>query len=335
MSSLQTGFEGKIEIIGKGSFGAVSVLSGRPVAFKHVLNPSRTSELKDEFEMLSSLYEFCNSGSFFVIPRPLAYYDPEISTDFCSANTGSPSTPNTRRWQTNRPLVVKSDFSALKLDSAAYAMERVLPLPLSVGLFIRQLFYPSGHETAILPSICRLYFGKVIADSDRPSRFFNSANFPLDVARYTQLANVLAKDPQDDYPTVDEIAHGMGEMLGRLHSQGYDARDIEFVMGGASFSGVAMHVFDWNQMRRWSKTVVDVHLLVEAFFVNDPYYPRPRPEDQLYQNFCVGYMAQYPQDSTSDAQIRLAEVFLREIEAEQARRTSAGKPTKASAQVSS
>jgi hypothetical protein len=33
----------------------------------------------------------------------------------------------------------------------------------------------------------------------------------------------------------------MGEMLSRLHSRvGYDGRDVEFVMGGASFSGVAM-----------------------------------------------------------------------------------------------
>lgn len=53
----------------------------------------------------------------------------------------------------------------------------------------------------------------------------------------------------DDYPTVDDIAHGMGEMLGRLHwHAGYDGHDIEFIMGGASFSGIAMNVIDFNQV---------------------------------------------------------------------------------------
>jgi hypothetical protein len=42
----------------------------------------------------------------------------------------------------------------------------------------------------------------------------------------------------------------MGEILGRFHwHAGYDGRDIEFVMGGASFSGVALFVIDFNQVR--------------------------------------------------------------------------------------
>jgi hypothetical protein len=47
----------------------------------------------------------------------------------------------------------------------------------------------------------------------------------------------------DDYPTVDDIVYGMGDILGRLHwCGGYDGRDVEFIMGGASFSGVAMNI---------------------------------------------------------------------------------------------
>jgi hypothetical protein len=46
-----------------------------------------------------------------------------------------------------------------------------------------------------------------------------------------------------------EIVFGMGEMLGHFHWRaGYDARDVEFVMGGASFSGVALFVIDFNQV---------------------------------------------------------------------------------------
>lgn len=47
--------EWKLVDIGRGSFATVSVLSGRPVAFKHVISPSRTLELKNEFDYLCSL----------------------------------------------------------------------------------------------------------------------------------------------------------------------------------------------------------------------------------------------------------------------------------------
>lgn len=71
-------------------------------------------------------------------------------------------------------------------------------------------------------------------------------------------------------------------------------------------------------MRPWSRKENEINQLVEAFFVNDPYYPRPRPEDPLYQKFCLGYLGAYPKESQTATE--LAEVFLRAIEAEQAKR---------------
>lgn len=70
-------------------------------------------------------------------------------------------------------------------------------------------------------------------------------------------------------------------------------------------------------MRPWSKRKDDVYQLFEAFFSNDPYYPRPRPEDPLYQKFCSGYMEAHLQDHEA---AELAKVFLRAIEAEQTKR---------------
>jgi hypothetical protein len=202
---------------------------------------SLPAELKTEFETLRALYDCCNTDSF-AIPHPLAYYDPELSSSFVSPE-GSPVSKG--RSRARRPLVTEDDFKALKLDSAAYAMDQVLPLPLSTGLKIRTLFYPPGAGDAAIPSLCRLYFGKAL--DARPSRFFNSANFPLDVSRYRQLLDAAKGD---DYPSLDEVATDMGEMLGRLHwCSGFDGCDIEFVMGGASFSGVVMNVIDFNQVR--------------------------------------------------------------------------------------
>ena len=233
--------EWKLISIGRGSFATVSILSGRPVAFKQVIFSDQTPELKAEFEALRCLYDFCNNDSFFAIPRPLAYYDPAVSASFVSTDSSS-------GWsRTRRPFVSEVDFKALELDDAAYAMDHVLPLPLSTALIIRKLFYPPGQDMAKVPSLCRLYFGKVIDMGGRTSRFFNSSGFPLDVSRYMR---VLEASHGGDYPTVDDIAYGMGEMLGLLHRcVGYDGRDVEFVMGGASFSGVAMYIIDFNQVR--------------------------------------------------------------------------------------
>ena len=328
--------EWKVVSIGRGSFATVSILSGRPVAFKHVIFSGRTPELKAEFEALSSIYGSCSTDSFFEIPRPLAYYDPAVPTSFVSPG----GSPILKGWSRARhPSVAEDDFKALKLDSAAYAMVQVLPLPLSTALLIRKLFYPPGQDMATLPSLCRLYFGKVIetdSPDGRPSRFFNSANFPLDVPRYRRMQEASYID---GYPTVGDVAYGMGEMLGHLHWHGgYDGRDVEFIMGGASFSGVAMNIIDFNQVRRllesvdvqittsfpkmrpWSRKKNEVHQLVEAFFSNDPYYPRPRPADPLYQKFCLGYQEAHPKGSEEAAEI--AEVFLRALETEQSKRDS-------------
>ena len=118
--------EWKFVAIGRGSFATVSIFSGRPVAFKHVIFNSRTPELKTEFETLRALYNFCNTDSFFAIPRPLAYYDPELSSSFVSPE-GSPV--SNWRSRARRSLVTEVDFKALKLDSAAYAMDQVSPSP--------------------------------------------------------------------------------------------------------------------------------------------------------------------------------------------------------------
>lgn len=48
----------------------------------------------------------------------------------------------------------------------------------------------------------------------------------------------------EDYHKIEEIAYGMGEMLGRVHwFGGYDGRDIEFAV---SCSGAPMNLIDFR-----------------------------------------------------------------------------------------
>jgi hypothetical protein len=65
-----------------------------------------------------------------------------------------------------------------------HILDQVPPLPLSTAQIIRRLFYPRSQDEAILPSLRRLYFSKVIqqaASGGPPIPFFSSANFVLDV----------------------------------------------------------------------------------------------------------------------------------------------------------
>ena len=147
-------------------------------------------------------------------------------------------------------MIRKEDFKLLGLETAVYAMDQVQPLPLTFARVVRNLFYPDvAKTTAPAPSLCRIYFGKVISEVERegrPHRFFNSSNFPLDVGRYQKVVNA---DETGSYPDVEDIAYGMGEMLGRLHGcTGYEGRDIEFVLGGRGFSDTSFNVIDFNQV---------------------------------------------------------------------------------------
>jgi hypothetical protein len=54
-------------------------------------------------------------------------------------------------------------------------------------------------------------------------------------------------------------------------------------------------------MRTWKRNSNEIQQLVDAFYMNDPYYPRPNPKDPLYDAINV-------------------EAFLRAIENEQRRR---------------
>ncbi|KAI1795427.1 hypothetical protein LXA43DRAFT_1058561 [Ganoderma leucocontextum] len=87
----------------------------------------------------------------------------------------------------------------------------------------------------------------------------------------------------------------MGKMLAQIHwgGTGYDARDVEFVVADAA----AMSAYD--------RVAGDVSELVDAFFANDPYYPRPVSGDALYDTFKRGYIGACPSESRERAALFL------------------------------
>lgn len=74
-------------------------------------------------------------------------------------------------------------------------------------------------------------------------------------------------------------------------------------------------------MRSTKNSEEVVKMLADAFFANDPYYPRPRAQDKLYKAFRAAYMV-----TCSESQRHLAGQFLSMIETHQAERDARGAP---------
>ncbi|KAM5545179.1 hypothetical protein V8D89_001290 [Ganoderma adspersum] len=298
--------------IGAGSFATVFASPGRPLAIKVAHAPDHTAQVEWEFTSLQAVLTATenNTYAFFMVPRPLAFYDPQTQKLLFPVGLSPPSdeaTTGRRRAPQQRPFT--PEFFSNLPERPCYVMDRAAPLPPGAAQRIRAHFYPTRAAGSVpSPSICRLYFGKEL----RPSAFVNPVNFPLDAARYDLFRD---GDDDPDIPPKDEVAAGMGETLALIHWQaGYDARDVEFVMAGAQDSaGLRFYVIDFNQMRAFDRDEGDVSELVDAFFVNDPYYPRPVPSDVLYDSFKRGYVSACPSNLGERAAL-----FLQAIETRQA-----------------
>ncbi|THH28733.1 hypothetical protein EUX98_g5459 [Antrodiella citrinella] len=281
--------EPSIAKIGAGSFATVYVVRGGPIAYKQ------------------KIYLECQADSFFNIPRPFAFNDPDLHPDGFISCSPSPI-PGQRHPTSSRPHVTPGLM--VPFIKATYAMDRVLAFPYDASKAIVSAYFPANLQDATI-SLCRLYFGMIYPTTSRP-RFVTASNFPLDEHRYTKL---LESFPEFLQP-VRAVAHGMGEMLAKLHyNAGVDGRDIEFVLGGSGGADFVYFVIDFNQIRAWSKGP-DVSTLVSAFFENDPYYPRPVPNNQLYVSFKAGYL-----EACDPSDMTLAATFLQAIENEQATRS--------------
>ncbi|KAI1784401.1 hypothetical protein LXA43DRAFT_856436, partial [Ganoderma leucocontextum] len=105
-----------------------------------------------------------------------------------------------------------------------------------------------------------------------------------------------------------------GEMLALIHwGAGYDARDVEFVMGLVLPTPQRCHFMSSISsrcMRASERDKGDVSGLVDAFFANNPYYPRPVPGDVLYDPFRRGYIDACPSETRERATL-----FLQAIQA--------------------
>ncbi|KAF2812949.1 uncharacterized protein BDZ99DRAFT_411298, partial [Mytilinidion resinicola] len=215
------------------------------------------------------------------------------------------------------------DQSRVERPRDVLCTERILPIPKELRHAIIDAWCPEDlrekakAEPTNRDCLIRVYLGKRRRDptTSRPLKMFQLRNYNLHVDQIMELAI-------EEY---GEVAENMGRALAVLHwLVATDARDVEFVLGSAptpkpvplaakdvvgkaprsTWEEVTSHNFkrrairlwllDFNQCRPISRDDESVKKAVQAFFENDPYYPRPltktSTEQRLWTKFKAGYL---------------------------------------------
>lgn len=226
-------------------------------------------------------------------------------------------------WAKNKPLF-PAKVCATHLPTAVLATEKILPLPSAIRTLLIQRFCPPHIQQAAFASpgnrdcLVRIYLGST-CQANPDGAFFSLRNFKL------HLNNMLDLDMD-----VFHLAHRMAVALAVMHwAARIDARDVEFVIGGATppsttttfltsqeleslapdtytepliawkairaAHSLQLWVLDFNQCSEMTRDDEGIVKAVEAYRINDPYYPRPVPaegelEGALWRAFAGRYV---------------------------------------------
>ena len=285
------------------------------IAFKIVKDQANADTIEAEFRMMLDVYAECaRASTLFQIPKPLLFVNIQSSKTITSA--GSPD--HGRRRRRNSTLVSPETFKKLPNNNATYAMDRVAMLPHHISDWIVANRLPEHvRKNAGRINMCRLYFGRSASSHSPTKKFINTSNFILSRSDYEALASI----DEFQLPSLRKCASEMGVIMATLHTSCFDGRDIEFVLAGKEDSKPAFYVIDFNQMRKFSmlddprKTASDC---ATSFFLNDPYFPRPRAPEVLWTVFKQGYAESITRNPVTGVWIEMKQEYFRLLEEEQA-----------------
>ncbi|KAI0179435.1 zinc finger protein-domain-containing protein [Hypoxylon sp. FL1284] len=218
-------------------------------------------------------------------------------------------------WDKHKELAAAAQDTC-HIPARVLVTERVLPLPDAIRQKLIDMFCKeslratAAKDSANKDCLVRVYLGSM---RGRVMSFFSLRNFKLHLNQMIDIGL--------DY---EGLAVSMGQALALIHWRARtDARDVEFVLGCSSTrmganSGQAvsvepgtssnlenpgtedltrretrLFVIDFNQVRDISMDDAGVELAVEAFFLNDPYYPRPREGSKLQQELWNSFVRNY------------------------------------------
>ncbi|KAG9531859.1 4HBT like protein, partial [Aureobasidium melanogenum] len=271
MTSVPT-LQGPFETqIGKGQCGTVYTLGIGGLVKKTPNSISKIAELRRESQShMKVLKTFYNApealSSKAQVPRLYALMSPPSS--------------HTDDEPPDERVDILSDYSY------GIVSRRIFPLHDLIATALLESLVPTfsvrQRETCLSnPTnnnfLARLYLGRRgVSRSKARAEDMNLRNFPLHVDEMERLCL-----PIPAYITT------MAQSLALMHwKAGIDANDVEFVFGDSIQNStdrdghtVSVWLLDFNQCRRFSHDQAGLKQLVDAFWWNDPYYPRPSSPD--------------------------------------------------------
>ena len=221
--------------------------------------------------------------------------------------------------------------------------ERIHPLPSKIRQMLISQYCPKEQQAAAIVNpdnrdcLMRLYLGRRLPTTILKSNEFSLRNFEADLAIIDDL-NL------EKY----QYARAMAAALASIHWDSLiDGADIEFILGSSSKSPdltssdvynlheptdmqqtfdskknktVNIWLLDFNQCKKISKDENGVKKAVEAFWQNDPYYPRYKlsghQDHKLWQVFEQEYLA-----NCGEVNIELGVKFIDAVKWESLRRS--------------
>ncbi|KAL8652595.1 MAG: hypothetical protein Q9210_002594 [Variospora velana] len=194
-----------------------------------------------------------------------------------------------------------------------FQVDRILPVPkpardkLIEYYFDDDMVATAKQDPDNKDCLIRLYLGERESVQQQDSYYDTLRNFPL---RLNMMENLDLE--------VVEYATQMAIGLATLHWQArVDGMDVEFVLGSSATRGLEKHrgftdasakphsvkainfkrrrlhlwMFDFDKATKIEWTEEDVKKkLVPAFLGNDPYYPLPQVDEELWDDFCATYL---------------------------------------------
>lgn len=299
------GFKGEdrqeLRIIGLGSCGTVFEIAGSDHACK---KGADTTAMWQDFCLTNKVYNAILKT--YVLLRDS--FDPDTipRTPKCHEFVLPDQKP---WWEENMKWFPTSH----KQEGALFTVDRILPLPQSIREQLIMKYFDEDQEIQDEAKndeenqhcLVRIYLGQNENLGQQKSTYDSLRNFPMHL-------NMLKEVDMD----VSELATGMAIGLAILHWEAQvDAMDTEFVLGSApsteptqaqayvgeglprpvqlNFARRSIHLWmlDFDKASRIKLITSDVDKkLVPAFLGNDPYYPRPDVDEDLWDDFCSVYL---------------------------------------------
>jgi len=302
--ALQSKLErGDLRIIGLGSCGTVFEIPGSELAFK---KGTSESGIWRDFCLTNRVHNAVQNVRMMM--QEAFPYSTIPKTPLCH---NYHSVDNEKFWSNN----VQRFPPGRRTKQPLFTVDRILPLPQKAREGLIKLYFDEDEKAQQEAKddqdnkdcLVRIYLGERESIRQQSDVYDTLRNFPL---RLNMMEDLELE--------VSELANEMAIGLAILHWQAQvDGMDVEFVLGSSAtwdrehltgyddisapphtvetinFKRRALHLwmFDFDKATETELTKDDVITkLVPAFLGNDPYYPRPQVDKELWDEFCGTYL---------------------------------------------